>query len=335
MRKRALLIAVVLFACGPTPTRGGDDDGVDANVGDNPDDPSCVASAVTATVSTRPTDILWVIDNSGSMDEEEQRVQDNMNSFVNSIANSGVDYRVIVITDASHITVPPPLGGSAQFLGVNQFIDSNNALQRMVELYPMYQSFLRPDSVKHVIAVTDDESDWSKSTYESQLGALTAPGFGTGWRFHAVVAEDPPFNFQSHCFALAAAVGTTYIQLQQAHGGEFFSLCDTNWDPLFPMLAESVVAGSSLPCTFDIPAPPDGQSLDPGKVNFVYTPTGGSPQTIHNVGGAGSCGGGQGWYYDNATAPTQIIACPATCSALEADATGNVNVEFGCSTLIL
>jgi hypothetical protein len=205
----------------------------------------------------------------------------------------------------------------------------------MVELYPMYQAFLRPDSVKHIIAVTDDESDWSKSTYESQLSALTAPGFGTDWRFHAVVAEDPPFNFQSHCFTLAAAVGTTYIQLQQAHGGQFFSLCDTNWNPLWSTLAQSVVAGASLPCTFTIPTPPDGMTLDPGKVNFVYTPTGGAPITIYNVGSMAGCNGGPGWYYDDPTAPTQIIACPATCSNLEGDATGSVKVEFGCSTLLL
>src|SRR5436190_2117535 len=76
-----------------------DDDDVDAAIIDNTDAAECAAEAVTAAEAVRPVDILWVIDNSGSMDAEEQRVQDNMNTFAATIGNSGVDYHVIVITD--------------------------------------------------------------------------------------------------------------------------------------------------------------------------------------------------------------------------------------------
>jgi len=337
MRRIGWFVALIVIGCGPTPNRdnGDDDVEVDANTTPTVDAPACAATTSTATEVTRPVDIIWVIDNSGSMDAEEQRIQDNMNVFASSIANSGIDYRVIVITDATHITVPPPLGGSAQFLSVNTFINSNDPLEKLVANYPMYQAFLRPDSVKQIVAVTDDESDWSKATFEGQLATLTAPGFGTDWRLHAVVAEDPPFLFSSHCFTLSAAVGATYINLQQAHGGLFFSLCDTNWDPLFTALAQSVTQGLSLPCTFELPMPPAGQSLDPNKVNFVYTPTGGSPTTIVNVGSLAGCAGGPGWYYDDAVNPTKIIVCPATCTTLEADPAGEVEVEFGCSTVFL
>ena len=336
MKLHACLLVVMIAACGPTPHRAADDDtSPDAGDVTNTDAAACVAEAVSATQYTRPVDILWVIDNSGSMNAEEQRVQNNMNVFSSSIANSGVDYHVIVITDTGHVNVPPPLGGSASYLGLNQSVGSNDALQKLVERYPDYQSFLRPDSIKHIVAVTDDNSDWSRQTFETQLAALTAPGFGTDWRFHAIVAEDPPFDFNSHCFALAAAVGSTYIQLQQAHSGEFFSLCDTNWDPLFPALADSVVAGSTLPCTFEIPPPPDGMSLDPNQVNFVYTPTGGTPITLNNVGSMAGCAGGPGWYYDDPVTPTQILLCPSSCSTVEGDPTGTVNVEFGCSTVVL
>jgi hypothetical protein len=274
-----------------------------------------------------------VIDNSGSMSEEEARVQNNMNAFAQSIANSGVDYHVIVIADTSHIDVPPPLGGSAELLAIDVNIDSHDALQKLIETYPMYQAFLRPDSVKHIIAVSDDESGESQSTFETQVAGLAAPGFGTDWRFHAVVAEAPPYDFNSHCFTLSAAVGTTYIHLQQAHGGQFFSLCDTDWSPLFTTLAQSVTQGLALPCTFAIPSPPAGEVLDPNEVNFVYTPSGGVPSTVANVGGPSGCNGGPGWYYDDPMTPTQIIVCPATCTALQADPTGNVSVEFGCGTV--
>jgi len=337
MRRHGFVFAVLIaFGCGPTNNRGSDDGvDVDAPPGQTVDAAPCATSAVAATEVKRPVDILWVIDNSGSMDAEEARVQTNMNNFAQSIGNSGVDYRVIVITDSTHINVPPPLGGSPQFLAVNMFVNSNDPLQKLVETYPSYQSFLRPSSVKHIVVVTDDESDWTKATFETQLAALTAPGFGNDWRFHAVVAEDPPFNFSSHCFTLAAAVGARYIQLQQAHNGQFFSLCDTNWSPLFTTLAQTVTQGLTLPCTYDIPEPPPGQTLDPMKVNFVFTPTNGVPTTIGNVGTAAGCNGGAGWYYDNPLAPTQIIVCPATCTSLKNDPTGKVSVAFGCGTVVL
>ena len=337
-------VAVALFvlACGPSSGSddgggddGGDDGGPpDASTDPSPDAPACAAAAATATETILPVDIIWVIDNSGSMDEEEARVQSNINAFANAIAGSGSDYHVIVITNTGHIHVPPPLNPGPHYLGVNLDIASHDALEKLVATYPMYQSFLRADSIKHIVVVTDDESDWSQAMFEAQLAALTAPGFGSDWELHAVVAEDPPWDFTSHCFALAADVGQTYIDLQVDHGGLFFSLCDTNWSPLFTTLAETVTDGLHLPCTFDIPDPPAGMTLDPTRVNFVYTPTGGAAITIPNVGTMAGCGGGDGWYYDDPVMPEQIIVCPATCTTLEGDATGMVSVEFGCGTVI-
>jgi len=336
------IVALLAIGCGPSghgngldaSGGGGDGGGGDATVGPHADAAACTSESSEASSVVRPVDIIWVIDNSGSMKEEEARVQSNMNAFAASIANSGVDYHVIVIADTSHINVPPPLGGSAQLLADNVNIASHNALEKLVTEYPNYQQFLRPDSVKHIVVVSDDNSDWSKSMFEQQLAGLTSPGFGTDWHFHAVVAEAPPYDVNSHCFLLAAAVGQVYIDLQTAHGGLFFSLCDTDWSPLFTTLAQSVTQGLALPCTFAIPTPPNGQTLDPSLVNFVYTPTGGQPQTIPNVGSAAGCNGGPGWYYDDPGTPTQIITCPATCSVLSNDSTGRVDVQFGCATVV-
>src|SRR5262245_27178640 len=114
-RIAAAVVCLLIGACGPTSR--GDDDGddgsgtPDANTGPTTDACIFVAVPYEATQATAPVDILWVIDNSGSMGEEEDRVQDNMNNFAMSIAASGVDYHVIVITDTGHVNVPPPLGG--------------------------------------------------------------------------------------------------------------------------------------------------------------------------------------------------------------------------------
>lgn len=343
IRQIGAALVVLSAGCGPGVLDKADGGGVgngDARTGGGDsgfplaiDAAACVANEFSATEQSRPVDIIWVIDNSGSMDAEERRVQDNMNAFATRIAASGIDYHVVVIADTGNINVPPPLGGSPEFLAVNRHVDSNNPLEIVIATYPMYQAFLRPGAVRHFVAVTDDESDWSASQFESAIAALVAPGFPDGFVFHAVVAEAPPF-FPGPCLALSAAAGDVYIQLQEAHGGVFFSLCSTNWSPLFDTLATSVTANVSLPCFYDLPNPGPGMTLDFQKVNFIYTPTGGAPAPVPQRASATDCGGAHGWYYDDAANPTAIILCPATCTVLEADPTGTVEVSYGCATII-
>lgn len=38
---------------------------------------------------------------------------------------------------------------------------------------------------------------------------------------------------------------------------------------------------------------------------------------------------------DRREAPTQILLCDSSCSGIELDATGSVNITLGCSTVIL
>src|SRR5687767_6162273 len=82
MRMMLGLLVAVVIGCGPTAKPGGDDDGGDDTPG--PDSGNCAAESTNAMAVKRPSDIIWVIDNSGSMDEEEARVQQNMNAFAQS-----------------------------------------------------------------------------------------------------------------------------------------------------------------------------------------------------------------------------------------------------------
>jgi hypothetical protein len=306
---------------------GGGGGGDDADV--------CQSTDVQAMSAKLPVDIIWVIDNSGSMKEEEGYIKTNLNSFSSNIAASGVDYHVIVIADTSHITVPPPLGGSPQFMAINQNIDSHNALSMIISTYPQWQAFLRPNAKRHFVAVSDDESTMKAADFKTAVAGLTNPGFPNGFTFDAIVAENGPISIPpDHCFGLSSAKGQQYIDLQMQTGGVFASLCQTDWTPIFNTLSMAVVQGTSLPCTFNIPPPPTGQTLDFKAVNLVYTPTGQSATTIPFVGSMAACTAAGGWYYDNPAMPTQLIACPSTCDALKADATGMINVAFGCATVI-
>lgn len=61
-------------------------------------DTACVATVAEATLTKRPVDIIFMIDNSESMANEIISVQNNINeSFASIIAASGIDYRVIML----------------------------------------------------------------------------------------------------------------------------------------------------------------------------------------------------------------------------------------------
>lgn len=93
------------------------------------------------------------------------------------------------------------------------------------------------------------------------------------------------------------------------------------------------IRGQVLSCNFVMPRPRDpSMPIDPNRVNVNYTPSGaGSPTLVGGVNSATDCTSAGGWYYDNPSAPTQIILCPATCSIVQADSNPQIQVVIGCS----
>ena len=92
--------------------------------------------------------------------------------------------------------------------------------------------------------------------------------------------------------------------------------------------ALKAITGLALSCRYDIPEPPSGALLDPGKVNVLYTPRGGTQELI-----AQSAGGGcsDGWQYS--AGQTQVQLCGSTCDRVRASS-GQLTLEFGCSTQV-
>jgi hypothetical protein len=347
-------VLVAVAACGPQ--KGDDDDDDDDDTPDSGptsgadagDPGSCAATNVTATEATAPVDIIWIVDTSGSMDEERAMVQGKLNDFSSFIEAAGIDHHVILLADPAEMTVPPPLGGGPRFLHVQQPIESTDAFQRFVERYPDFQGFMRQDAVVHIVVVTDDESDMSAASFEAAMAGMTNPGIPTDYKFHSICSEEetntppppfPPIPITGPCMnglggSGADDVGTTYINLVAEQGGVWASICETDWNPVFNALQEAATTGVELPCTFNLPEPPDNQTLNPNQVNFVFDPSTGPPVTIPRVNGAADCGTAQGWYYDDPVTPTQIITCPATCQLLEGDPAGEVDIAFGCATIV-
>ena len=99
--------------------------------------------------------------------------------------------------------------------------------------------------------------------------------------------------------------------------------------------AMNQIRHSALGCVYQIPAPSSGGTPDYMEVNVVYTPSGGSPETFPYVGSQANCpASGNGWYYNDANNPTQIILCTSTCGVVQADSMGEVDITLGCQTQI-
>ena len=86
-----------------------------------------------------------------------------------------------------------------------------------------------------------------------------------------------------------------------------------------------------------LPSPPDGQVLDPEKVNVNLVGTD-ETQTLGRVNEAGDCADHAGWHYDDLLEPTMVELCPASCDRAHELVTGPgtaLQVEFGCQSLLI
>jgi hypothetical protein len=96
------------------------------------------------------------------------------------------------------------------------------------------------------------------------------------------------------------------------------------------------IRGQALSCEVAIPEAPEGQTLEPGKVNVTYSPGDGSKEvTFTMVKGKGDCSASpKSWYYDDPASPTKVILCEAACSEVQGLKTATLHVGFGCETIL-
>ena len=310
--------------------------------------------AATVTKANRAeVDVIVVIDTSGSMNEETDQVKQNLNSFANSIGNSGLDYNVIMIAEKPQklpfmppgftppgICVQPPLAGpdcgdGPKFHHLDTDVASTNSLQIILDKFPSYSAWLRPTAYKVFIEVTDDNSSLAWATFDEQLLAKSPQHFGdkTARRyiFNAICGykRNTAVLSPDKCGS-AENTGDQYQHLAKLTGGTVDSVCETSYASVFDNIAKGLI--TKLGCEFAVPQADNGQQTDPGSVVVNYTPGDGSPtKPLTQVTDASKCGANlDGWYYDNPTKPTKILFCPSTCSTAGADTGGKLDVAVGC-----
>jgi len=98
-------------------------------------------------------------------------------------------------------------------------------------------------------------------------------------------------------------------------------------------LADAITAirGKALGCTYDLPQPPAGETIDPGQVNVVVT-IDGTDQTIpKRKDPADTCAADPCWDYD-AQGKVQLIGI--ACGTVSTATSAKVEIYVGCGTIL-
>jgi hypothetical protein len=318
--------------------------------------PDSGCASATAAAIKKPVDIIIVIDQSGSMDAESVQVQNNVNKLSTYLAATGLDYRVVMIAGkpgngSLPMCVPTPLAGPScaskppRFRAVNQHIESWDSLKYILQTYDStatdtkWSDFLRYDAVKVFIPITDDDADDSaiaapvSTNFDIALLSRGKGTFGTKSKrkyvFYPICGVDKT-STTTKC-STAVNTGPTYVELATLTTGKPFSVCETDYEPVFKAIGKAIA--TSVACEITIPPPPDGQTFDPEKVNVVYNDSGGGSTTIPQDNTADCFAGANGWQYDETK--TKVLLCGEACTNAKSDPGAVINVEFGCSTTIV
>ncbi len=90
---------------------------------------------------------------------------------------------------------------------------------------------------------------------------------------------------------------------------------------------------AAIPCSLDIPAAPEGESLDYGAVNLFAGFSGvNCLSPIYHVEQVSECSPDGGWYYDDIGSPKTVELCPSSCDAVSRPGS-RLRFSVGCATL--
>jgi hypothetical protein len=210
-------------------------------------------------------DILWVIDNSCSMYDEQARLIDNLSEFIAFADAQNADYQMgVIVTDSRS-----PEAGKLEFcyphpriirhdytdredafrclfeVGVNgSYIEAGlgaamRALQRALRVNddPVRNpniGFLRDDASLAIVAMSD-EDDQSLESDDLLLRFFQTIKTNTRTSLHAIAGP-----VSEPCITRRAASGYRYHWMAQEMGGLFQNICQENWEPVLRNLGLNV-----------------------------------------------------------------------------------------------
>jgi hypothetical protein len=325
----------------------------------------CAAQMLEPEVEHQGVDVIVVVDTSNSMAAAIAAVEASINAdFAAILDASGIDYRVIVAGDYPpgeqlDICITMPLSGTdcnpppavpaitERYKHYDAITGSGAYLSNIVAWYSApdphglapggYQDFLREGTRKVFLAMTDGTSASGATAdgdaFDAMLLALQPPHFGMPgnrqYVFHTII-EMPVNNPPTAPWLPADPIqgqGGSIQQVSVLSGGWRFPLSQAaDFDVVFQEIAQDVVMNTPIACSFAIPEPPPGETIDPNTIEIDYFPGGmPPPEAFHQVTGPADCAA-DAFYIDS----DMVFLCPEACAIVQADASAQLEVRYGC-----
>jgi hypothetical protein len=166
-------------------------------------DAACASSISEAKVEVLPVDIIWMVDNSASMEPAVKELKAGLNAFASLISAKKLDFKVIMLSLRSKtspisvagstrypICIPPPLAGDdncgngPRFFHSHVDIKSTQPLEQFLGTLDQTEGYkvgqergaepwkaqLRPSATRTIVVVTDDNARLSATDFETFAG---------------------------------------------------------------------------------------------------------------------------------------------------------------------
>ncbi|MFK8137967.1 MAG: hypothetical protein AB8E15_06385 [Bdellovibrionales bacterium] len=257
-----------------------------------------------ATEIENKIDILWVVDNSGSMGDSQAAVIANFDAFIQDFINNGYDFQIAVITTDAYINGRQDYKASSGTTIITQdtenirdtFISNINvgvtgsgwekgmqSLEVALNHAPNQTfDFPRSDAFFSVIVVSD-ENDSSQeiggTTYPGAnyyLGMLDAIRLGDSIEGQQNYSINAIVRLPENSGCTSGSNGTRYIELAEASQGIVADICGDFADSLFTITTSIIKLSTQFylkrePIIGSIKVSVDGEMIESSETNgWVY-----------------------------------------------------------------
>ncbi len=244
-------------------------------------------------------DVLFVVDNSASMAEEQDRLAANFEAFVQAVEDVPTWFHLgVVTTDVTTADAGVLRGGvitpdtpdfasaflDAVLVGTDGSRDEQGFTAALLAMDPERNpGFLREDAVFHAVFLSD-EDDHSPDAVDDVLQAMADATGGAGMYVHSIVGDEPDGCASG---ATAASAGTRYLAATELTGGYRESICADDYTGILTRIGLDVAGLQDTFHLTEIPQPDsievwvddvkmiqrdqDGWTWDPGENAIVFT----------------------------------------------------------------
>jgi hypothetical protein len=218
--------------------------------------------------ATSPMDVLWLIDSSATMSEEQELVALEMNAFVDILVQSQVDVQIGIITadvSDSGALVGEVLSLDTPDLGevlIDQALvgTSGDRYEKHLESMAMATSaamlsgsnagMFRANASLQIIVLTD-EDDQSEGNPAAYMDALIEWKGDQEMAFSAIAGSLPD---GCHSLYAEAEAAPRLVDAVEHSGGQFESICEEDFGPVLSSLALGATGMSNHFELSDFPA---------------------------------------------------------------------------------